>query len=317
MNIRSLLQKSILELKNAGIKSAEIDAKLLLAEATFKNDVFIFSHPEYLITNSQYSRFRRHIRKRKTGEPIAYILGYKEFFGNDFIVNKNVLIPRPETEWLVESSIKYLVSSIKQDNRINILDMGTGSGCIIISLVKELITKNYQLSTNFYGAEISKKAIAVAKKNSKVHKVEKYIKFYNSDLFSNRFLNKKFDLITANLPYVPHQTRIQNTDNRIQINKPRHSDPDKLGEESSEAINKEIAFEPQSAIFADDDGMAIVKRFLIEAKNHITQDGLILLELDCRNAKSILEFAKKQFPHSKIELAKDLAGLDRYVTIKK
>lgn len=298
MNLRILLQKSILELKNVGIKSAEIDAKLLLAEATFKNDVFIFSHPEYLITNSQYSRFRRHIRKRKTGEPIAYILGHKEFFGNDFIVNKNVLIPRPETEWLVESSIKYLVSSIKQDNRINILDMGTGSGCIIISLVKELITKNYQLSTNFYGAEISKKAIAVAKKNSKVHKVEKYIKFYNSDLFSNRFLNKKFDLITANLPYVP---RHQNYESRIM----------------NYGIKEGISFEPQSAIFADDNGMAIVKRFLTEVKSRITQDGLILLELDCRNAKSVLEFAKKQFPHSKIELAKDLAGLDRYITIKK
>ncbi|MFA4996056.1 MAG: peptide chain release factor N(5)-glutamine methyltransferase [Patescibacteria group bacterium] len=301
MTLQSLLNKSILELKNAGIKSAEIDAKLLLMKTTSKNDVFIFSHPEYLITNSQYYRFRHHIRKRKIGEPIAYILGHKEFFGNDFIVNKNVLIPRPETEWLVEKSIVFFQnqeSRIKNYEKINILDVGTGSGCIIISLIKSLLDSRFMIhdSVAFYATDISKKAIAVAKKNSKNHKVDNYIKFYNSDLFSNRFLNKKFDLITANLPYVP---RHQNHESRIM----------------NHGIKEGISFEPQSAIFADDDGMAIVKRFLIEAKSHVVQDGLILLELDCRNAKSILEFAKKQFPHSEVELIKDLAGLDRYVEI--
>jgi len=329
-NTLDILRRSISELKRCGIKSAEIDAKLLLEKSISKDDVFIFSHPEYLLTNQEYTRFRRLIRRRKTGEPIAYILGHKEFYGNDFIINKNVLIPRPETEWLVERGVEFIrskchpepmpagrqvvsgshhneeilkpirqaqgVSGIEsrvQHDKIDVLDIGTGSGCIIISLAKDLSTIDHQLSTNFYGAEISKKAIETAKKNSKLHKVDNYVKFYISNLFSNRFLNKKFDLITANLPYVPTPPQ-----NKIKS-------------------KEEIDFEPQKAIFANDNGTEIIKNFLEQAKNHTSPKGLILLELDPRNAKEILSFAETHYSSATINLITDLAGLDRYLEIKK
>jgi release factor glutamine methyltransferase len=294
-NTLDILRRSILELKKIGIKSAEIDAKLLLKKSISKDDVFVFSHPEYLLTNQEYGRFRRLIRKRKTGEPIAYILGHKEFYGNDFLVNKNVLIPRPETEWLVEKGVEFIKSypSTLNNKPLTVLDMGTGTGCIIISLAKDLSAIDHRLSINFYGAEINKKAIGVAKKNSKLHKVDNYVKFYVSDLFSNRFLNKKIDLIIANLPYVPTppQNKIKN--------------------------KEEIDFEPQKAIFANDNGTEIIKNFLEQAKNHTSPKGLILLELDPRNAKEILSFAETHYSSATINLITDLAGLDRYLEIKK
>ncbi|MCL5410786.1 MAG: peptide chain release factor N(5)-glutamine methyltransferase [Patescibacteria group bacterium] len=327
-NTLDILRRSILELKKAGIKSAEIDAKLLLTKSISKDDVFMFSHPEYLLTNQEYGGFRRLIRKRKTGEPIAYILGHKEFYGNDFIVNKNVLIPRPETEWLVERGIEFIKkrhsepefsgeesqpskkdpSVSPQDDNIQVLDMGTGSGCIIISLVKELTTYNLQLNTNFYACDISKKAIAVTKKNSKLHKVDNYVKFYVSNLFSNRLLNKKFDLIIANLPYVP----------RSKIQSPKlsfESEPESSSLRVEDKVLNPISFEPRNAIFAKDNGAEIIKNFLEQAQSRIAPNGLILLELDPRNAKEILSFAKKQYPNAKVKLEKDLAKLDRYIKI--
>jgi release factor glutamine methyltransferase len=145
------------------------------------------------------------------------------------------------------------------------------------------------INTSFIASDISKKAMAVAKKNSKINKVDKYVKFYHSNLFFNRFLNKKLDLIIANLPYVPYQQKIG----------------------KSEGIN----FEPKNAIFANDNGMEIIKRLIEQAKGHIAPNGLILLETDCRNAKDIKQFAKTHYPDAKIELEKDLAELDRYISI--
>lgn len=304
MKLHFLLQKSIFELKLADIKTPELDARVLFEHAIDKDSSFVFSHPEHLITNSQYSRFRRYIRRRKKGEPVAYILGHKEFFGNDFFVNKNVLVPRPETEWLVEKALGFLQNyelRIKNQAKrkvVNILDMGTGSGCIIISLVNALLNSEFLiLNSNFYASDISKKAIAIAKKNAKQNNVEKYVKFYTSDLFSNRFLNKKFDLIIANLPYVPCQARIQNSEFRIRQ-------------------NRGIDFEPENAIFTENNGTAVIKKFLRQAKDHIAPNGLILIELDSHNATSIFKFAKDIYPTAQIKLKKDLAGLDRYIEIK-
>ncbi len=314
LTLKNILHKSILELANHGILSPDLDARILLLEAIKKESSFVFSHPEYLITNSEYSRFRSYIRRRKKGEPIAYILGRKEFYGHDFIVNKNVLIPRPETEWLVEKSIAFLqnaesritnhanchpelVSGSRkkkmlkqvQHDKINVLDVGTGSGCIIISIVNALHNSKFIIHNSFafYATDLSQKALRTARKNAKLNNIQN-IHFYFSDLFSNRFLHKKFDLIIANLPYVPRSGK-----------------------------NKSIAFEPKDAIFANDYGTAIIKKFLTQVKSHINDGAMILLEADCRNAKKISEFAKNHFPEAKVELKKDLAGLDRFIVIEK
>lgn len=317
MNLKYLIQKSALELKRAGIQTPDLDVSVLLKHAIEKNSAFIFSHPDYLITISQYQKFRRYIRRRIKNEPIAYIIGRKEFYGNEFTVNKNVLIPRPESEWLVEKAIGFFQNHAVptgrqesrimpclpvgrnqedfQNHRINILDMGTGSGNIIISTVKNIHNPEFIIhNSNFCATDISKKALNVAKRNAEKLEVEN-IHFFQSDLFNNRKLPQHFDLIIANLPYVPRSA------NKSVVNCQLSIDP--------------IDFEPQEAIFADDNGMAIIKRFLIEAKSKIKPNGMILLEVDCRNAKKLHEFAKKQYSTAQIKLEKDLAGLDRFIEI--
>jgi len=305
MIIKSLLNRSITELKIAGIKTPELDAKILLEEAMKSNDAFIYSHPDFLITNAQYSKFRRYIRRRKTGEPIAYILGHKEFYGLDFKVNKNVLIPRPETEWLVERGIEYLEKQSTHNHQpLTVLDIGTGSGNISISLAYS-ITPNPELPTpNYFACDISSRAVAIAKKNAKQKNLTN-IKFFVSDLFSNKKLPVQIDLILANLPYVPSDVSVGTpTSRRIGRDHRSHSyiDP--------------IDFEPANAIFADGNGTSIIKRFLRESKGHLSKRGLILIELDPRNAIDIKNYAKKIFSERKIKLFKDLAGKNRYLEIE-
>lgn len=322
MTISSLLNKSFLELKKAGIDTPDLDARLILEDAIKKDTAFIYSHPKFELSRWQYFKFKRNLNRRKKGEPVAYILGHKEFYGYDFFVNKNVLVPRPESEFLIERGMKYILEchserakrseeSLKpldtksftntQDGMINVLDMGCGSGCLIISMVKEL-EKQYSNTAiqqyNFYAVDSDRRAIEVAKKNSKYHKLQKKVIFLISDLFSSKKIkNKIFDLIIANLPYVPKKN-IENKKSNIKA-------------------KESILFEPQDAIFADDNGTAIIKRFLIEAKSRLSKKGMILLELDPRNAEELLNFARDHFPTSETTLKKDLAGLDRYLVIRK
>ena len=286
MQLKDIIRKSILELKNSGIKSPEIDIQILLREAMQENDAFIFSHPSYLLTNNQYTKFRKFVRRRKKGEPIAYIIGKREFYGLDFFVNKNVLIPRPETEELVEKALNWLkAKSLKPENNLNIIDMGTGSGNIIISLAHNLQLESH----NYFATDISKRAIEVAKKNARSYGIDKQIKFYHSDLFSNRLVHKKFDLVLANLPYVP---------------------------QNSQKEKSEIDFEPYNAIFADHNGTEIIKNFLIQAKNFLSSGGVIILELDPRNAKSLEIFAQKLFTKNfTVQLEKDLSKKNRFLTV--
>ena len=325
MNYKNIISKVIIELKKAGSQSAEIDVSVILKYILEKDDVWILSHNNVLLTNSQYQKFRRLIRRRKRGEPIAYLTGHKEFNGLDFIVNKNVLIPRPETEALVENVLEFIKFRLKADRpldekvhkvykvknleRINKLsnhpittiDIGTGSGCIIISLAKEILKKTIihdsSFMIQFYASDISKKALIVAKNNAKLHSVNNQIKFYHSDLFSNPKMPKKYDVIISNLPYVP------------KINS-------KIKMQNAKLLNKNnILYEPQTAIFADDNGMKIIKKFLEQAKERINNQGLIIFEVDPRNAKDLFKYSKIIFPKASQELIKDYSQKNRVIKI--
>ena len=152
--IRKRMIKKNMRIKQSlefAIKKINIlDAEILLSYAIKKNKTFLYTHPEYKLNNNQINKFKKYIIKRSGGEPIAYIIKNKKFYNLDFFVNKNVLIPRPETEMLVEETLKL----VRDDKKIqSIIDIGTGSGCIIISLVKNIKNKNI----NFYATDISKK----------------------------------------------------------------------------------------------------------------------------------------------------------------
>jgi len=340
MNIGTILKKTSRELKIAGSPTPNIDARLLLKFTLEKTREYLTAHTCEPLTNSDYARFRRVIRRRKKGEPIAYITKEKEFFGYDFYVNKNVLIPRPESEMLVENSLSFLESRIKpclpagrnQELRkklptthyplLSILDIGTGSGNVIISLALETkklppfgrglakkTERSYCLMPIFNASDISKKALYVARKNTKKHGVSKNIRFFQSDLFSNSTMPKKYDVIIANLPYVPKNSKEQ----KMAVD---HLESNKRSCELSKSKWKNpILYEPKSSIFAKDSGMKIIKKFIDQAKKRINDKGLILIEADPRNIKKLSIYAKKLFDDSKIKIIKDLSGQKRMLKV--
>jgi len=322
MTFEKFYQRAVAKLKSAspeggpfeGIATPELDVKVLIKEVLLKDEASLLLHPQMLLTNYQLEKLNKLVKKRANNQPIAYLVGHKEFFGYDFMVNKNVLIPRPETEFLVEEALRFIKQKSNKNQKpktnYQVLDMGTGSGCIIISLTLELeklCTEDCVLRTKLHASDISKKALNIAKKNAAKFGIKNKIKFYHSDLFGNRLLHKKYDIIIANLPYVPLPCH------------PRANNDSTRGscsiQDSRFHGNGSIRFEPQNAIFADDNGAAIIEKFLIEAKKYLNTDGTILIELDPRNAKQIEKFANKQFPEAKIDLKQDLARLDRYLFI--
>ena len=190
MNINSLLHKGSSVLKERRIRTYKIDSELILSEIIKKDLTFMSINGDFEISPKEAEIYNDLILRRKNNEPIAYILRKKEFWSIDFDLNQNVLIPRPETEFLVEEVIK----KYRHKNSINILDIGTGSGCILLSILRNL--KNSQ----GIGIDKSKKAIDIAKKNSSLLYLEKRSKFINCNI--DNFKLGKYDVIVSNPPYI-------------------------------------------------------------------------------------------------------------------
>jgi len=264
-------------IKSYSRKLDRLDAELILAYSLKKTREFILTHPEKITTKKQETAIKNNIARRIKGEPIAYITGNKEFYGLDFIANKNTLVPRPETELLVEEILK-----LNPKNHI-IADIGTGSGNIIISLAKNIKGKN-----SYCGIDISKKALKIAGLNAKKHKVDKKIKFIHGNLLeplSNEFKNKKL-IVVANLPYLDIGWK-----NLLK---------------SSET--KGLKFEPKIALYAGRDGLDTYRKLAKQLKlfgKQTKNDVVIFCEighLQAKNMRKIFSFAKD------IKFLKDLAG---------
>ena len=207
--------------------------------------------------------------------PIQYLIGYVNFYGYKIDVNENVLIPRYETEYLVEKTINYCKKLFNKT--IDILDIGTGSGAISIVLKKEI-------DSNVTASDISNKALEVAKNNAKSNKAN--INFICSDIFNN--IRGKFDLIISNPPYI-------STD-----------------EDIMESVKK---FEPNLALYAKDNGLYFYKEILQKAKQFLNEKSLIAFEIGYLQGSKIIDIAKEYFNEANIILEKDLSGKDRYIFI--
>ncbi len=190
MNIQTLLNKANKILGSSSSKSPKLDSEILLSEVINKNRQYLILNSNEELIKENIKSFDHLLKRRKRGEPIAYLVKKKEFWKENFYINKNVLIPRPDTELLVEETLKLF----NVNSKLNILDIGTGSGCILLSILKE--------RRNFFGTgiDISKKAINVARFNAKMHQLSNRVKFYNSDV--DKFLIGKYDLIISNPPYI-------------------------------------------------------------------------------------------------------------------
>lgn len=277
MTIREILKKSEQKIKNKKIASASLDAEVLLSFVLKKPRSYLYIWPDKTITKKQETRFRRLVACRLKGEPIAYLIKNKEFYGLNFYVDKNALIPRPETECLVEEILKYLRIANRK-SRIAIADIGTGSGCLAITL------KKYYPKAKIYASDISETALAVAKKNAKNHKIKIFFKQGN---LLEPFKKTKFDIIVSNLPYLtPQQMK-----------------------------NKTIQAEPRSALFGGKDGLTYYQELLNQIKR-CKHKPLIFLEIDPGQTKAIKKIIGKNLPDVSGEIKKDLAGKDRVVIIK-
>ncbi len=279
MTIQKALLSAVKKLNKQDQTSAHLDAEVLLAFVTKKPKTYLLSNIEKNLTPSQVKKFNTLISKRQRGTPVAYLTNHKEFYGLDFYITKDVLIPRPETEVLVEAVIKTARQLHKDTNEpVTIADIGTGSGSIAVTLAK------YLLFSKLIATDISEKAILIAKRNAKHHKVLKRITFKKGDLLKPL---KKFkpNIIVANLPYLT----------------------------KDELVN--VRHEPKQALYGGKMGLVLIKKLLSQIQKILARKGIILLEISPAQVKAVDYFVEQHLPEKKLSFIKDLSGRERVVKI--
>lgn len=264
-------------------ETAQLDAQLLLAHILNKSRTWVLAHAETQLTKPQLNLVGEYTSRLQVGEPLAYILGHREFYGLDFELTPEVLIPRPETELLVERAIKWLEAS---PERRTIADIGTGSGCISISIAKTIP------DAIVTATDISFQALKVARRNALKHRVTKRVSFVQCDLLPPHHdplpTGLHFDLICANLPYIPTDTL-----------------------HGLEVFGRE----PALALDGGPDGMDAIRKLLKIAPEWLAPNGMILLEIEASQGLAAVSLAYDTFDNAEIYLRRDLAGHHRLVEI--
>ncbi len=283
IKLTGLLEEACLLLKSKNIEATEMEVQLLMASVLKKDRVFVIAHPEYIIKPKEVIEFKKIIKARLAGWSNAVLIGHKEFYGLEFTVNKDVLVPRPETEILVDAVLDY----VKTKSEALIMDIGTGSGAIIISLFDNL-KNNHHL---FYASDKSKKALMVAQANSKKYQTK--INFLNGDLLQPYFpiikrVNPKNIVIAANLPYL----------------KP------------SEMDEPTIKKEPKSALLSGSDGLWHYKRLFSQLKSLKDAKIFLICEVNPEQAISIEKLACASFPKSVTHFKNDYTGRVRFFILE-
>jgi len=283
------LQKGKSSLSFQGISTPELDSEVLLAHALLKSREFIHTYPREPVAPEEVKEFLQLLKRRRRGEPLAYIVGYKDFYGMRFVVNKNVLVPRPETEILV----REVLASVPGERNFNIWDIGTGSGCIGIALAKILEKQNNLQKV--YAIDISKRALKMAQKNCTQHRAEKKVELIHSDLLKTILKNpdkykmafQDFNIVAANLPYLTEKDY-------------RHSPT--------------IQKEPQKALKASENGLRCYRRLLEQIKK-IESSFLVIVEINPEQVPLLKEMVASILPRAKLEIKTDLSGQDRVARI--
>lgn len=254
INIQTWLRYSRAELEKAGIETAKLDSEVLLARTLNVDRSVLHTHPERILDHKTLKKLEKKLKKRIKRIPIAYIHRKKEFYGRDFVVNKNVLIPRPDSEIIIDI-IKDLDYSQFPTAKPSLIDIGSGSGCLGITAALEVPYLNVTLT------DVSKKALKIARKNAKSYKKSIIVK--HSDLLSN--VQEQHDIIVANLPYL--------SDNW--------------------PLAPELNFEPSLALTTKDKGLHLIKRLLKHHKTVTHPKSVIILEAAPVQHKLIIEYAKQ------------------------
>ena len=278
-NIQSILNMGSSFLKENHINSYQIDSELLLSKVLNKNREYMFLNHSETLNNELLEKFKVLLNRRKKKEPLAYILNHKEFWKNNFYIDNNVLIPRPDTEILIEEILKLY----HKDRNLSVLDIGTGSGCIIISLLKD------RPRFNGTAIDISKKAINIAKYNAKMHQLTDRIKFYKTSV--DNFFKGKYDLIVSNPPYI----------NRLNL---KYLEKDILG------------YEPIQALEGGLDGFNVFNKIIKMSSILLKKGGKLVLEIGFDQKIEMLRILKKKnfFLNKTVQ---DYSGKDRCIICTK
>ena len=273
-SIAEILDRAAETLRRAGIDNARLDAEVMLAEACGVSRAAVLGRGE-MPDAGALERFRAMLSRRAAREPLAYIIGHKEFFSLDLEVTSAVLIPRPETETLVDAALTFLAS--RPDARV--LDIGTGSGAIAVAIAVNAPRARVTAT------DLSNEALQVARRNATRHRCSDRIDFAMADLFPSAIA--KFDLIVSNPPYIPSAAIL--------------------------SLDPEVAhFEPRGALDGGADGLAFYRRIAAQARQHLVDGGGVMVEAGAGQANEVVAlFQRAQF--SKIDTVRDLAGIERVV----
>ncbi len=279
MNIQSAILEGTKILKNKGIITAQLDSEILMMKAISKNRKYIILNYDEDLKIENLINFRGLIKERSNRKPIAYLTNKKFFWKYEFYVSKDTLIPRPDTELLIEEVLK----NTKNKNRINVLDIGVGSGCVLLSILKE--------NQNFYGTgiDISKNCLNISKINANNLKVDTRVRFYKSDV--DKFDLGKYDLIVSNPPYI----------NKYYL----------------KYLEKDVInFEPKVALCGGLDGLSEIRKVIRKSSELIKKNGKFILEVGFNQKNKTIKLLRKEGFYIN-SISKDLAMIDRCIVSTK
>lgn len=277
--VRELLIIASQRLAAAGCDTPGLDTEVLLAHSLGRERSWLFTYPHYVLPPDQLAKFAELLSRRERREPVAYLVGHKEFFGLEFLVNQHVLIPRPETELLVETVLALYPANAS----LEIVDVGTGSGCIAVTLAK------YLPRSIVYASDTSPEALALARQNAGYHQVTGRVTFLLGNLLQP--IDHPVDVIVSNPPYVSRP-------------------------ELSETAPEVQRYEPRLALDGGVDGLEIIRQLLFQAGEKLKPGGTLLLEIGSSQGWPVRQLAASHFVKAEVELKKDLAGLDRLLVVR-
>lgn len=278
--VHALLRWGVATLEAAGVETARLDAEVLLAAVLGCSRAQLLARLHDSVGRREAVAYRGLIARRAQGEPVAYILGRREFYGREFFVDRRVLIPRPETELLVERALALL------EGRSNplVADIGTGSGAIAVTLAAE------RPDARVIATDISAGALEVARLNAERHGVIDRVEFRQGHLLEP--LDEPVDLICANLPYV--------------------------GTNEAGVLPRDVVqYEPHEALFAGPEGLLLIRELLFSLQPpHLRPGGAVLLEVGYGHGEEVVKLARQRWPEADVRLHRDLAGIERVVEIR-
>ena len=281
MRLREAWERSRKRLERASIPDAGIEAGVLLRNALGIDRATFHASPERELSEEDAEAFERTVQRRIEGEPLAYITGHREFYGLDFVVSPDVLVPRQETEFLVEAVLEYARNRAVDEDSLTIADIGTGSGCIAVALGAHLP------HATVYATDVSGQALRVAGENVRGHGLEGRFRLRRGDLFEA--LAGPVDVVVSNPPY--------------------------LSTEEAAGLPPDVRREPNVALVAGTDGMDVLRRLIVGAREYVKPGGLLAMEIDPRRLGAVERLVGRSYADGEIAVIKDHAGLERVVTV--